>query len=81
MGRSAHGVMAAWKSIECCMPIVLAFVSVKWIVSPRCTRTTGAGVVPLNVQTWYLTPSAISWTVSLAMRSTFTTVPLAVSVR
>ena len=63
------------------MPIVLSFVSVKWIVSPRCTRITGAGAVPLNVQTWYFTPGAISCIVSGALRSTFTTVPLAASAR
>ena len=39
------------------------------------------GVVPLNVQTWYRTSGAISCTVSTAVRSTFTVVPLAASVR
>ena len=55
---------------------MLSFVSVKWTVSPTWTRMTGAGAVPLNVQTLYFTSGAISWTVSCAESLTFTTVPV-----
>src|SRR6266508_1703252 len=51
----AHGVMAAWKSIECCMPIVVALWIVNCTVSPRCTLMTGPGAVPSKVHTWYTT--------------------------